>query len=94
MGLKSSRYHSSQGVQVFTPNTNLVVGHPPEYTESARFYKNLSLAVKSPCRIQINDSVFHVDPSLGLSLNYNAHEAIKYFAVLDANIPMYFLGSW
>lgn len=94
MSVKSSKYYSSAGIITPPANTNLVQGHPPEYTESARFYKNLSLAVKAPCRIQINDSVIHVDPSLGLNLNYNDHDAIKYFAVLDSNIPMYFLGSW
>lgn len=94
MGDKSQKYYSSNGVQVFPVGQNLVLGHPPEYSESARFYKNLSLATKAPCRIQINESVIHVDPALGLSLNHNDHIPIRYLAVLDANIPLYYLGSW
>lgn len=94
MGEKSQKYHSSEGIQIFEPNVNLVVGHPPEYSESARFYKNLSLAVKQPCRLQINDSIIHVDPSLGLNLNHKDHLPIRYLAVLDSDIPLYYLGAW
>lgn len=93
MGVKSKYYYTTPTEDYLAPaNTNLVLGHPPEYTE--KFYKNLSLMVNPSARVSVNGQEVFVHKALGLQLTADNHEPIYDFRILDDNVICYYIGSW